>query len=211
MTVTSSDKIDSRLSKVYENDGNKQELFDNWASTYDHDLVDDLGYVADAEACRHFASLVTDRQARILDAGCGTGLVGSRLKQAGYINIHGKDYSVKMLDEAMATGAYQSLEQHDLTLPVETDHPFDAAIAVGVFAFSVPSAEHLVNITRSLKVGGIAIVTVNGKAWEEVEWESRLKGFNQNYPDARLVDIQTIDYLTAEGIDGRLLTIERIQ
>ena len=206
-----SEKIDSRLSKVYENDGNKQELFDDWASTYDHDLVDDLGYVADAEACRQFVSLITDRQARILDAGCGTGLVGRRLKQAGYTNIHGNDYSVKMLDQARATGAYQSLEQHDLTLPVKAHQLFDAAIAVGVFAFSVPSAEHLVNITRSLKVGGIAIVTVNGKAWKEVDWESKLVGFNKNFPDAQLTDIQTIDYLTTDGIDGRLLTLERIQ
>lgn len=204
-------KIDSRLSKVYENDGDKQELFDNWASTYDNDLVDDLGYVADAEACRQFVSLITDRQARILDAGCGTGLVGRRLKQAGYTNIHGNDYSVKMLDQARATGAYQSLEQHDLTLPVKADQLYDAAIAVGVFAFSVPSTEHIVNITRSLKVGGIAIVTVNGKAWKEVDWESKLVGFNKNFPDAQLVDVQTIDYLTTDSIDGRLLTLERIQ
>ena len=209
--MATSGKIDSRLSKVYENDGNKQELFDNLASTYDHDLVDDLGYVADAEACRQFVSLITDRQARILDAGCGTGLVGRRLKQAGYTNIHGNDYSVKMLDQARATGAYQSLEQHDLTLPVKAHQLYDAAIAVGVFAFSVPSAEHLVNITRSLKVGGIAIVTVNGKAWKEVDWEAKLVGFNKNFPDAQLTDIQTIDYLTTDGIDGRLLTLERIQ
>jgi len=209
--VAVSEKIDSRLSKVYENDGNKQELFDNWASTYDHDLVDDLGYVADAEACRQFVSLITDRQARILDAGCGTGLVGRRLRQAGYTNIHGNDYSVKMLDQARATGAYQSLKQHDLTLPVKAHQLYDAAIAVGVFAFSVPSAEHIVNITRSLKVGGIAIVTVNGKAWKEVDWESKLVGFSKNFPDAQLTDVQTIKYLTTDGIDGRLLTLERIQ
>jgi len=209
--VAVSEKIDSRLSKVYENDGNKQELFDNWASTYDHDLVDDLGYVADAEACRQFVSLITDRQARILDAGCGTGLVGRRLRQAGYTNIHGSDYSVKMLDQARATGAYQSLKQHDLTLPVKAHQLYDAAIAVGVFAFSVPSAEHIVNITRSLKVGGIAIVTVNGKAWKEVDWESKLVGFSKNFPDAQLTDVQTIKYLTTDGIDGRLLTLERIQ
>lgn len=164
--------------------------------------------MADAEACQLFVSLVTDRQARILDAGCGTGLVGRRLKQSGYTNIHGNDYSAKMLDEARATGAYRSLEQHDLTLPVETNDPYDAAISVGVFAFSVPSAEHLVNITRSLRPGGIAIVTVNGKAWREVDWESKLEDFEQNYTDARLLDITTIDYLTTEGIDGRLLTLE---
>jgi len=110
--VATSDKIDSRLKNVYDNPGDKQALFDDWASTYDRDLVDDLGYVADAEACRLFISLVTDRQARILDAGCGTGLVGRRLKQAGYTDIHGNDYSEKMLDEARATDTYQSLEQH---------------------------------------------------------------------------------------------------
>ena len=115
-----------------------------------------------------------------------------------------------MLDKARATGAYRSLEQHDLTLPVETNDPYDAAISVGVFAFSVPSAEHLVNITRCLRPGGIAIVTVNGKAWREVDWESRLAGFGQDYPDALLLGITTIDYLNAEGIDGRLLTLERL-
>lgn len=136
--------------------------------------------------------------------------MGRRLRQSGYTNIHGNDYSVKMLEEARTTNAYRSLEQHDLTLPVETGEPYDAAISVGVFAFSVPSAEHLVNITRSLKPDGIAIVTVNGKAWREVDWESKLEGFEQNYPDARLVDITTIDYLNADGIDGRLLTLERL-
>ncbi len=205
------DKIDSRLSKVYEKNGDNQELFDNWASTYDHDLIDELGYVADAEACRQFVSLVNDRQARILDAGCGTGLVGRRLKQAGYTNIHGSDYSEKMLAEAGTTGVYQSLEQHDLTLPVKVDQPYDAAIAVGVFAFNVPSAEHIVNITTSLKVGGIALVTVNGKAWREADWESKLTDFDQNYPGTSLADIQTIDYLTADNIDGRLLTLKRTQ
>ena len=198
------------MKKVYDNPGDKQALFDDWASTYNHDLVDDLGYVADAEACEVFESLVTDRQTRILDAGCGTGLVGRRLKQSGYTNIHGNDYSAKMLDQARATDAYRSLQQHDLTQPVETDTPYDAAISVGVFAFSVPSVEHLVNITRSLKPGGIAIVTVNGKAWREVDWESKLDGFDQKYPDARLLDIKTIDYLTADGIDGRLLTFEQL-
>ena len=204
-----SGKLDSRLSRVYDNPGDKQSLFDDWAPTYDHDLVNELGYVADAEACERLIALIPDRQARILDAGCGTGLVGRRLQQAGYTQIHGSDYSEKMLDEAGATGAYVSLAQHDLTRPVETDECYDAAIAVGVFAFSVPSAEHLVNITCSLKPGGVALVTVNGKAWHEVDWPTQLDDFDHRFPQAQLLEIQTIDYLTAEGIDGRLLILQR--
>ena len=208
--MTNADKIDARLSRVYANPNDKQALFDDWAPTYDHDLVDELGYVADAEACRRLQALAPDRSARILDAGCGTGLVGRRLRRAGYGDIHGIDYSTKMLDEARASGAYRSLTQHDLTRPVVTDAPFDAAIAVGVFAFSVPSAEHLVNITGCLKAGACALVTVNGKAWREVDWPAKLDGFDEKYPAARLLEVETIDYLTAEGIDGRLLTLQRV-
>jgi len=208
--VSDPDKIDARLSRVYDNPGDKQDLFDAWAPTYDNDLVNEMGYVADAEACRRLEVLVPDKQARILDAGCGTGLVGRRLQRAGYSEIHGSDYSQKMLDEAGASGAYRSLQQHDLTQPVETDELFDAAITVGVFAFSVPSAEHLVNITCGLKPEGIALVTVNGKAWRDVDWPAKLDGIDQAYPQAQLLDVQTIDYLTAEGIDGRLLILQRV-
>jgi len=209
--VSDSEIIDARLSRVYDNPGDKQALFDDWAPTYDHDLVNEMGYVADAEACRRLEALAPDRQARILDAGCGTGLVGRRLRQAGYTDIHGSDYSEKMLDVAGACGAYRSLQQHDLTQPVETDQLYDAAIVVGVFAFSVPSAEHLVNITCSLKPDGIALVTVNGKAWREIDWPAKLEGFDEKYPQARLVEVLTIDYLTAEGIDGRLLILQRVE
>jgi len=208
--MPNSDKIDSRLNNVYQTDGDKQDIFDQWAETYNHDLVNELGYVADVEACRVFESLVIDRNARVLDAGCGTGLVGLHLKRAGYHDIHGRDYSQKMLEKAEATGAYRSLQQHDLTLPIETEQAYDAAIAVGLFGFNEPSAEHLVNITCALKAGGLALVTVNGKAWRETEWETRLDCLNQDRTHTRLIDIRTIDYLTADGIDGRLLTLERI-
>ena len=38
-----SDKIDARLSRVYAKKGDKQTLYDDWAASYDRDLVDDLG------------------------------------------------------------------------------------------------------------------------------------------------------------------------
>ena len=207
--MADNDRLDARLSRVYDNPGDKQALFDDWAPTYDRDLVEELGYVADAEACRYFEKLVPDRNARILDAGCGTGLVGRRLRHAGYREIHGSDYAEKMLAQAAASGAYRSLTQHDLTRPVIAEPLFDAAIAVGVFAFSVPSAEHLVNITGALRPGGHALVTVNGKAWREVDWPAKLEDFDRRYPGACLLDVITIDYLAAQNIDGRLLVLQR--
>ncbi len=209
--MPNSDKIDSRLNNVYQTGGDKQAIFDKWAETYDYDLVNELGYVADVEACREFESIITDKNARVLDAGCGTGLVGLRLKHAGYHDIHGRDYSHKMLEKAEETAAYQTLQQHDLTMPIETEQGYDAAIAVGLFGFHDPSAKHLVNITCALRIGGLALVTVNGKAWRDTNWESGLDYLNQNDSHTHVIDIRTIDYLTADGIDGRLLTLERFR
>ncbi|MEM7564277.1 MAG: methyltransferase domain-containing protein [Pseudomonadota bacterium] len=205
-----SKKLDDRLARVYQNPGKKQQLFDDWAATYDHDLVEDLGYVAHDQASQALMKQITDRKAHILDAGCGTGLVGKLLKDQGYENIYGSDYSSKMLEEAQKTQAYVSLTQHDLMQPVKSDIEYDAAIAVGVFSFNMPSAEHLVNITCALKLGGLAFITINGKAWVDVDWENKLEGFEQKWPEAKLMEIQSIDYLTAEGIDGRLLTLQRV-
>jgi len=207
--MTDTDGIDERLDRVYADPGDKRALYDDWAASYDSDLLDDLGYVAHLEACRRLQARVTDLDARILDAGCGTGLVGRQLQQAGYRNLHGSDYSPGMLDKARASGAYRSLTQHDLTRPIAAEPAYDAVIVVGVFAFSKPSAEHLVNVTACLKPGAVALVTVNGKAWRDVDWPSRLEDFDRSYPSAKLIGVEEIDYLTAEGIDGRLLILQR--
>lgn len=207
--MTKAPKIDARLDRIYSATGDKRQMFDDWAANYDHDLIDDLGYVADAETCRHLIDRVSDKSSRILDAGCGTGLVGRRLQQAGYDQIDGSDYAAKMLRQAEATGAYRRLWQHDLTQAYRIERPYDAAIAVGVFSFSVPSAEHLVNITDCLRPGGFAFITVNGKAWREVDWPAKIERLDLRAMGARIIDTVAIDYLTAEGIDGRLLIFQR--
>ncbi len=50
-----------------------------------------------------------DRENKILDAGCGTGLVGIALKQKGYESVDGFDLSEEMIKVAAATGVYKSL------------------------------------------------------------------------------------------------------
>ena len=39
--MNENDKVDVRLSRVYDNPDDKQALFDDWAPTYDQDLVTD--------------------------------------------------------------------------------------------------------------------------------------------------------------------------
>ena len=60
--------------------------------------------------------------------GCGTGLSGAALAEAGFTTIDGSDLSPGMLDKARALGVYR-----DLWLPDDLpDRRYDAVAAVGV-------------------------------------------------------------------------------
>ena len=91
---------DSRLQWIYSSQGDEQlrERYDVWAADYDSDL-DDMNWRAPqacAERCSHFAR----PGAEILDAGCGTGLVGVSLAAMGHTRIVGFDLSDGMLQRS---------------------------------------------------------------------------------------------------------------
>ena len=67
--------------------------------------------------------------ARILDAGCGTGLAGQMLAARGYRQLEGLDLSAGMLREAGNKGCYTAL--HHQALGDALDFPsaiFDAVL-----------------------------------------------------------------------------------
>lgn len=138
-----------------------------WADSYDHDLVQELGYVAPMITVALLQKYVGDQQALILDAGCGTGLVGELLAQNGYQKLEGLDYSADMLQKAGEKGVYSALHQADLTKTLTiADNRYDAVISVGTFTCGHvgPTALHeLIRITRP---GGSICFTVRKEAWD---------------------------------------------
>jgi predicted TPR repeat methyltransferase len=79
-----------------------------------------------------------DRSVRVLDAGCGTGLVGAALADAGFEEIHGVDLSEEMIEGAQRRGIYVSLE--------------------GGIDLSIDAPEHLVQSAGVVTVGGVFTV-----------------------------------------------------
>ena len=74
--------------------------------------------------------------ARILDAGCGTGQAGTLLAAAGFTHVDGADLSLKMREVAARLRVYKSLYHLDMTADyapqiAEYDAPYDAVICVG--------------------------------------------------------------------------------
>ena len=98
-----------------------KDFYAQWAATYDEELVGGRGYAMPARCTDAFATHVTDRAAPVIDLGCGTGLLGSRLADLGHTTIDGIDYSPEMLAEATKTGAYRDLWSADLNEPLAID------------------------------------------------------------------------------------------
>jgi len=73
--------------------------YQNWTdkNKYNKDMVD-WKYTAPQETVSVLKKYALNKNSKILDAGCGTGLVGIELKKYGYSNIEGVDFSQSMLD-----------------------------------------------------------------------------------------------------------------
>ena len=121
----------------------------------------------------------------VLDAGCGTGLVGDCLRVLGYPSLTGIDLSEPMLALAARRGIYAGL--HRMVLGEHLDFPdghFAAVIASGVFTeghASHTSFDELIRVTRP---GGKLVFSVRADIFEtrgfrqrqaELESEGRWK------------------------------------
>ena len=135
--------------------------YDSWANTYDADVGEDWSFMP-VNIARTLSKLLNNKNAAILDAGAGTGLVGQALAQQGYTNLTAVDLSENMLAIAKEREVYQSLHQCNL----EDDYifsnsaNFDAIIAAGVFAYAHAGVEVLNNLFSLLKEEGIFLLTI---------------------------------------------------
>ncbi len=107
------------------------------------------------------AAWLLPRDARILDAACGTGLVGEHLKRFGFHDLHGLDLSPGMLAVAERKNVFQSLTVAALgtALPYKSGE-FDAFTVAGAFTPQHAPAESLRELTRITRAGGYAIFSL---------------------------------------------------
>ncbi|MCX7302980.1 MAG: methyltransferase domain-containing protein [Hyphomicrobiales bacterium] len=88
-------------------------LFDQYADKFDHALVETLGYRVPDLLGDAITVARPGRFGLALDLGCGTGLMGERLR-GSCDRLEGFDISTEMLRKARAKGVYDRLEKADL-------------------------------------------------------------------------------------------------
>lgn len=165
------------LDNIYSVDGGEEmrRYYDDWAKSYDADLVDN-DYRTPARCAEALTRHLSDKAAPLLDFACGTGISGVALKQAGFTHIDGTDISQGMLDVARAKNAYRNLWVCD------PDDPFDdrakgyaAIVAVGAIGAGAAPISALDGALAALDKGGLLVVSLNDHTLEDPAFEKKLR------------------------------------
>ena len=155
--------------------------YQDWTkkNRYNQDMID-LNYVAPKETVLVLKKYVLDNSCKILDAGCGTGLVGIELKKYGYSNIRGVDFSQDMLD-LIPKGTYNKIEKVDLNKPLKFEtNKYDVVICVGTFTYGHVKPQALDELIRITKNKGLICFTINEGIYEEYGFDNKIKELSDN-------------------------------
>lgn len=170
--------------------------YGEWAASYDEDLrttdyrgPHEIGELFDAMAGDHPGAIGAGSV--VLDAGCGTGLVGSVLARRGVTVIDGFDLSENMVAEARKTGIYRSLTagvDMNQGLVEYADDTYDVAVCCGVFTLGHVPPTGVQGLLRVTKPGGLVLMSTFSKY---------------------LVSSDFVEYVQRQADDGALKVVER--
>jgi len=183
------------------NDEDLQVVYKEWATAYDHDNDNLLGTVSQPLSVQIFQEYIKDKSLRIIDVGCGTGLVGVELEKGGFSNFDGIDISQEMIDIAKQRGYAQLfIGSLNVSLPCENNE-YDAALCVGVFTHGHVGSNRLDELVRIVKPGGIVCFTVNEGVYDSYGFDSKIKNL-ESTNIWKILEIRKSDYMTKKNIKG---------
>lgn len=147
-----------------ENNIQLAERYDSLAEQWD-ETTD--GYITPIKTVEKIVQYIK-LNARVLDAGCGTGAVGELLTQQNYACIEGFDLSAGMLKKAQQKNCYAALSQQELGKPLQfsTDY-FDAVILSGVFLKAHAPSSSFDELIRITKQNGYIIFTLRSELFHD--------------------------------------------
>jgi len=185
--------------------------YQDWTNNnkYNKDMVD-WNYTAPQETVSVLRKYALNKNSKILDAGCGTGLVGIQLKKYGYLNIEGVDFSQSMLD-LVPQNIYQKIEKIDLNKPLKfKNNIYDVVMCVGTFTYGHVKPHALDEIIRITKNKGLICFTVNEGIYEEYGFDKKIKELTNN----KLWNIKELfksNYITNKDVEAWLCLAEIIK
>jgi len=186
------------------------DFYKKWADDYDHQMLDELEYVAPLGIARLLREHLPDTESEIFDVGCGTGLTCRLFADNGYRALDGIDLSPDMVRVAGEQGIYRELIVGDVNEPIDRlSSSYDGVISSGTFTHGHVGPEPLDDIFRILRTGGILACTVHKDLWES-------RGFEQKFASlvsdgkARCLQLKKDKYYETDNIDGWFCVYQKV-
>ena len=197
--------IDNKI-PIYQLDSKEKVLkyYVNWTKKgeYNKNMIS-WNYQAPQNTVKLFNKHTPNKEINILDAGCGSGLVGIELQKNGYTKITGADFSQEMLD-LIPNNIYHHLELIDLNEKLKyEDNFFDAITCVGTFTYGHVKANALNELIRILKKNGLICFTINEGIYKKYQFDLKIKQLS----DDKLwdiIDISKCSYIVNKNIEAWL-------
>ena len=175
--------------------GAVKSYYDDMADRYD-DTLAAWQYRAPEDGCDLLTPHLAEG-ARVLDVGCGTGLMGRALMRRGAFHVDGIDISDASLRHADERGCYARLIRHDLQalpLPVQDDS-YDAAAAVGVMSYIADAPALTRDLCRTVRPGGLITFTQRTDFWHERDFSGMIERLDGEGLWMRMMITHPLDYI----------------
>jgi len=160
-------------------------LFDDYAQNFEHSLVEELGYNGYERLRRGFDRAFggaenTPKFNLVIDAGCGTGLVGEQFRNVSS-HLVGVDLSQAIIDEAnkLRPNLYDETIAGDVADVFRTKKPVDLIVAADSYIYFGDLVPLFESMQEGLADGGIVAFTL-----ENVDAESE-SSLAESKPDWR--------------------------
>ena len=150
--------------------------YKSWANDYDQDLID-WGYAYPSQLKKIMSQdIKLKKSSKILDAGCGTGLVAEVLGDMNFKNIVGLDYSLDMLKIAKDKKIYTRLIQESLNKKTSLrSNQFDVVLCTGVLTSGHVGAKAINELIRVTKNKGYLILSIAESIYEKLGFKDEIE------------------------------------
>ncbi len=184
-----------------------QKLYADWADSYEADVAA-WGYATPSRVAAALKAHLPSGDVPILDFGCGTGLSGKALAEAGFQIIDGTDVSPEMIARVNDEEIYRQTWLGQVGKLDVQPGDYTAIAATGVISLGAAQPDTLGLVLSKLDRGGLLAMSYNDATLLEPDFMQALCDV-QLAGTARLIWAEYGDHLPAKEINSTVYIIEK--
>ena len=184
--------------------------YDDWADSYDKELLEEYGYCAHEIGAKALAETKISFDSPILDVGCGTGLAGLELSRFGYTEIDGLDVSAGMLEHARNQGIYRQLFRKRIGVDNLSELPsYRGVLCVGSFGLGHMGQEDIIRLMDLAAANASIVIFMNAEPFHAQNYEATIERLSLDGL-WRVEAIEDHNYMSELERPGKLIVGRRV-